>query len=98
MRYVITGAAGHISKPLAENLIRAGHKITVIGRSPDHLGSLVGSGAEAAIGTVENVDFLNRTFEGADAVYTMVSPPFNTTDLNGYEQQIGINYANAIRH
>jgi uncharacterized protein YbjT (DUF2867 family) len=37
MKYVITGGAGHISKPLAEQLLAAGHEVTVIGRNEEHL-------------------------------------------------------------
>jgi nucleoside-diphosphate-sugar epimerase len=33
MKYTITGGADHISKPLAEKLLAAGHSVTVIGRS-----------------------------------------------------------------
>ena len=37
MKYVITGGAGHISKPLAEKLLKAGHDVTVVGRSAENL-------------------------------------------------------------
>ena len=37
MKYVITGGAGNISKPLAETLLAAGHAVTIIGRSAEHL-------------------------------------------------------------
>jgi nucleoside-diphosphate-sugar epimerase len=32
----ITGAAGHISKPLAEKLLKAGNDVTVIGRNAEN--------------------------------------------------------------
>ncbi len=41
MNYVITGGAGHISKPLAEALLAAGHQVTVIGRNAANLQELV---------------------------------------------------------
>lgn len=97
MKYVITGGAGHISKPLAEILIREGHDVTVIGRSPENLKPLTGAGARAAIGTVEDVVFLTNTFKGADAVYTMVPPNFGAADWKGFIGQIGKNYAEAIK-
>jgi uncharacterized protein YbjT (DUF2867 family) len=97
MKYVITGAAGNVSKPLAEKLLKAGHRVTVIGRNPDHLKPLVEKGAEAAIGSFEDVEFLKKTFAGADAVYTMVAPPFTTTDMKSSIAQIGNNYVEAIK-
>jgi nucleoside-diphosphate-sugar epimerase len=33
MKYIITGAGGHISGPLTEKLLKAKHQVTLIGRS-----------------------------------------------------------------
>lgn len=96
MKYVITGGAGHISKPLAEQLLSAGHDVTVVGRNPENLKSLTEQGAKAAIGSVEDLAFLTGTFKGADAVYTMVPPVFQVDDWKAYIGQIGKNYAEAI--
>ncbi|HMI61537.1 MAG TPA: NAD(P)H-binding protein, partial [Puia sp.] len=56
--------------------------------------------ATAAIGSVEDADFLTATFTGADAVYTMV-PPANffdpNFDLYAHCRRIGNNFAQAIR-
>jgi uncharacterized protein YbjT (DUF2867 family) len=41
MKYVVTGAAGHVSKPLTELLLKKGHDVTVVGRSPKNLEGLV---------------------------------------------------------
>jgi len=96
MKYAITGGAGHISKPLSEKLLAAGHSVTVIGRNAENLKELVAKGATAAIGSVEDVDFLTKAFAGADAVYTMVPPNYATTDLKTHIGQVGKNYAEAI--
>ena len=61
MKYVITGAAGNISKPLAEKLLKAGHEVTVISRQEKNIESLISQGAQAAIGSVEDIDFLTNT-------------------------------------
>ena len=97
MKYAITGGAGHISKPLTEKLLAAGHDVTVIGRDVEHLKDLVKNGARAEIGSVEDVEFLKKAFNGADAVYTMVPPNYTTNDLKEYIGRIGKNYAEAIR-
>jgi len=97
MKYVLTGGAGNISKPLAEQLLKAGHQVTVIGRNPEHLKPLIDQGAKAAIGSVEDVAFLTEAFKGADAVYTMVPPIFEVDDWKSYIGQIGKNYAEAIK-
>ncbi len=97
MKYVITGGAGHISKPLAEKLLTAGHEVTVISRNAKNVESLVAKGAKAAIGSVEDVPFLTKSFAGADAVYTMVPPTMTAADWKGWIGQIGKNYTQAIK-
>jgi uncharacterized protein YbjT (DUF2867 family) len=97
MKYVITGGAGNISKPLALRLLEAGHEVTVIGRNPGNLEPLTNKGAKAAIGSVEDIDSLKTAFTGADAVYTMVPPNMGAQDWKAYIAGIGQNYAAAIR-
>jgi uncharacterized protein YbjT (DUF2867 family) len=97
MKYAITGAAGHISKPLVERLLKAGHEVTSIGRNEEHLKELTKSGAHAVIGSVEDIDFLKKAFAGADAVFTMCPPNFNTKDVKGFNAMLGKNYAEAIK-
>jgi uncharacterized protein YbjT (DUF2867 family) len=99
MNYVLTGGAGNITKPLAEKLLAAGHRVTVIGRNEANLKTLQDKGASAAIGSVDDVAFLKKAFAGADAVYTMVPPRYDLTrDWKIYIGQVGKNYAEAIRH
>lgn len=99
MKLVITGSLGHISKPLAKELIQKGHSVTVISSNPAKQKDIEALGAIAAIGSLEDVDFITTTFTGADAVYCMV-PPNNYFDHNfdllAYYQRLGHNYARAI--
>lgn len=96
MKYVVTGSLGNISKPLAEKLIAAGHSVTVVSSKADKTAQIAAMGAQAAIGSVEDVEFLTKTFAGADAVYTMVPPNFGAADWKKYIAGIGENYAEAI--
>lgn len=97
MKYVVTGSLGNISKPLAEKLIAAGHSVTVVSSNQERSEEIILMGAQAAIGSVEDVAFLTRTFTGADAVYTMVPPHYGATDWKKHIAGIGENYAGAIR-
>ena len=96
MKFVVTGSLGNISKPLAEKLIAAGHSVTVVSSKPDKTAQIEALGAKAAIGSVEDVAFLTKTFTGADAVYTMVPPNFSAANWKKYIADIGENYAEAI--
>ncbi|HZI54304.1 MAG TPA: NAD(P)H-binding protein, partial [Chitinophagaceae bacterium] len=97
MRYIVTGGAGNISKPLIKKLLEAGHEVIAVGRNADHLKELTTKGAKQAIGSIEDTEFLKKTFAGADAVYTMIPPNYTTTDLKNWMRQIGKNYADAIQ-
>lgn len=99
MKIIVTGSTGHISKPLTEELVQKGHAVTVISSKSEKQKEIENLGAIAAIGPLEDADFLTKTFSGADAVYSMV-PPANyfdhNLDLIAYYQNLGNNYAQAI--
>jgi uncharacterized protein YbjT (DUF2867 family) len=100
MKIAITGSLGNISKPLTKELVQKGHAVTVISSKPEKQKDIEALGATAAIGTVEDVDFLVKTFSDADAVYTMLPPPnFSNPnlDLMALAHKIGNNYAQAIQ-
>lgn len=96
MKITLTGAAGNITKPLAERLLSQGHTVTVIGRNEDNLTSLRDKGAITAIGSIEDADFVNKAFYGADAVYTMVPVPWHEKDWVAYHEKVGLIFAKAI--
>lgn len=97
MKYVITGGAGHIAAALTEKLLKAGHSVTVIGRTAGNLQGLVSQGATAAVGSLEDAGFVTATFAGADAVYTMIPPNFATDNFRQYQKKVASNYIAAIK-
>lgn len=101
MKIVLTGSLGHISKPLAEELVRNGHTVTVISSKAERQRDIEALGAKAAIGTMEDTDFLAATFAGADAVYCMISSGSGhldqNLDLTEYANTIADNYKHAIQ-
>ncbi len=96
MKIIVTGSLGNISQPLATALVQQGHAVTVISSKPERQAAIEAMGAAAAIGSVENADFLAATFAGADAVYAMVPPNFAITDSRAYHRRVGRSYAQAI--
>lgn len=100
MKVIVTGSLGHISKPLTEELVQKGHQVTVISSKAEKQKEIEALGATAAIGSIEDVNFLATAFTGADAVYCMI-PPNNyfdpNLDLMAYYRRTVNNYAQAIR-
>lgn len=98
MKIIVTGSLGHISRPLTQRLVRGGHSVTVISSNPDRKREIETLGANAAIGSFEDIPFLTRAFAGADAVYTMMPPrPFLEPDYTLYGRRIGEHYTSAVR-
>src|ERR1700730_6485044 len=97
MKFVVTGAAGHVSKPLTERLLARGHDVTVVGRNPKNLEGLLGRGAETAIGDMSDVRFLTETFRGADGLYLMLPPMWDSDDQKKQSVQYAKNFSTAIR-
>lgn len=96
MKITITGSLGNISQPLTSILTIKGHQVTVISSKAEKVNAIEALHARAAIGSVEDIDFLVKAFEGADAVYTMIPPNFSMPDYNQFTRQVGANYGRAI--
>lgn len=97
MKIIVTGSLGHISKPLAQQLVAGGHEVTVISTQADRQSEIEALGAAAAIGSVTDAAFLSAVFAGADAVYAMIPPNFAAPDSLLYYQTVGRSYAGAIK-
>lgn len=97
MKFIVTGSLGHISRPLAEKLIAENHDVTIISSKAEKIKEIEALGVKAAIGTVEDVDFLTSVFKGADAVYTMVPPFMGAPDWKKHIAGIGENLAAAVK-
>lgn len=101
MKIIVTGSLGNVSQPLTRELVRKGHSVTVISSQAERQKDIEAVGAQAAIGTMEDADFLSETFKGADAVYlmeTLGASSFFDQNLDFVETiaRIGENYKQAI--
>jgi len=79
--------------------VQKGHEVTVISTKPEKQAAIEALDATAAIGSIEDVDFLATTFTGADAVYTMLPPGDylnSSLDLVAECRKLGDNFVQAI--
>ncbi|SHG59201.1 Uncharacterized conserved protein YbjT, contains NAD(P)-binding and DUF2867 domains [Chryseolinea serpens] len=100
MKIIVTGSLGNISQPLTKELLQNGHSVTVISSNPEKQKDIEALGATAAIGSIDNLAFLTRTFTGSDAAYCMIPPNFHfhgNLDPRAYYRAIGETYAQAIQ-
>ncbi|CAN5394433.1 NmrA family NAD(P)-binding protein [soil metagenome] len=96
-RYVITGSLGHISKPIAEGLVKAGKDVTIITSSNEKVKEIEAIGAKAIVGSLSDPAFVKDAFKGAEVVYTMVPPIWQTNNWRASQDEIISNYVGAIK-
>lgn len=98
MNITLTGSLGHIGQPLAKQLIGQGHSVTVITSNADRQSAIEALGAKAAIGSIEDTDFLIQAFTGADAIFCMIPPAgYAEPDRVKHYEKVANHYAAAIR-
>ncbi|MEN2399385.1 NAD(P)H-binding protein [Flavobacterium sp. MC2016-06] len=99
MKIILTGSLGPISKPLAVKLIAEGHDVTVISSNKDKENEIEILGSKAAIGNIEDIDFMAEIFTGADVAYLM-QPTINffdpALDILKHYEKICEKYVQAI--
>lgn len=94
--YVITGATGNTGSVIADALLAKGQKVRVIGRSKERLERFVAKGAEAFVADVKDTAALTKAFDGARAVYAMVSSDHSAEDFRGDQERVTDSLAAAI--
>jgi len=97
MKYVITGSLGHISKPIAVALIKAGHETVIITSNNDRVEEIQSLGAKALVGSVDDRQFVTNAFSGAGAVYLMIPPNFAAADVREAQNKVTDSYFAAIK-
>jgi uncharacterized protein YbjT (DUF2867 family) len=97
MKIIISGSLGNIGKPLTAQLVKSGHDVTVISSTADRKDAIENLGAKAAIGSVSDVDFLSKTFTGADALFAMTPPNMGGVNIIKNTTDAGAAFAKAIQ-
>ena len=97
MKLIVTGSLGNVSKPLTIDLVQKGHSVTVISSNPEKQVAIEALGATAAIGSMDDSEFLAKTFAGADAVYCMIPLSFTEPDQAAYSRRLVHSYSHALK-
>ena len=94
----ITGATGKTGSVVADILLSKGEKVRVVGRTEEKLKKLQLSGAEISVGDQGDEQFLTEALHGADALYLLIPPKFDTDDFRSYYNRLGDAAVTAIRN
>lgn len=94
---VVTAATGHIGKVLVEELLRRKEKVRALGRDPKKLEPLAKAGAETLSLDLTDPAAVKKSFQGAEAVFTLVPPNYAAPNLLDYYGKIGQVYVDALK-
>ncbi|MBS1564787.1 MAG: NAD(P)H-binding protein [Bacteroidetes bacterium] len=97
MKIIVTGSLGHIGRPLTAVLLQQGHAVTVISSNAEKQNEIEAIGAKAAIGSIEDDEFLADVCHGADALFAMVPPKYSEPDPQAYYKRIAGHYSQVIQ-
>jgi uncharacterized protein YbjT (DUF2867 family) len=92
----IVGASGNIGGALASSLLGKRIKVRTVGRQADRLSALRDRGAEICVGSVGDTNFLVKAFRGAQAVFIMIPPNFQSDDYRAEQRRMGYSLASAL--
>lgn len=81
---VVTTPTGHIGSQLVSHLLAAGAPVRVIARQPEKLSPEIRSRVQVVQGSTDDIKVLSQAMRDADALFWVVPPPFQQTDLNAY--------------
>jgi uncharacterized protein YbjT (DUF2867 family) len=81
---VVTTPTGHIGSQLVPHLLAGGAPVRVIARKPEKLSAEIQSRVEIVQGSTDDINVLSRAFKDAEALFWLVPPPFQQTDLGAY--------------
>lgn len=96
-KYVITGSVGHISKPIIEGLVKAGKEVTVITSNAGKVKEIEALNAKALVGSLFDRTFVTQAFKGAEVVYTMIPPIWQTNNWRASQNKIADAYTEALQ-
>ena len=96
MNITLLGSLGNVSKPLAQQLLAAGHHVTIVSSDANKKNAIEQLGAKAAIGSVNDKAFLEQAFTGADAVYAMTPPSLGGSNIKNNTIAAGKTIATAV--
>ena len=99
MKVTVTGSLGNISRVLIEKLVANGHEVKVISSNAGKTQEIEKLNAIPLIGSIEDYEFIKKSFQGSDAVYLMIPPGTRATNEQQekqYVKTIGEQYAKAV--
>lgn len=95
-KIVILGATGTVGSKISENLLKEGHRVTVIARHAERLERFRSMGAEIIAGDVTDVEILTSVFRNADSAFVLMVDNVKAENTRAYQRQVTSKLIEAI--
>ena len=91
MKIAVATPTGHVGSAVVDFLLEFGGDIRVVllGRRPDRLKEFVGRGAEMAIGSQDDADYLVKATRGIEALFWATPPGYGSDDVRAFQNRLG---------
>jgi uncharacterized protein YbjT (DUF2867 family) len=99
MKIAVTTPSGHVGSAVADFLLQRGGDISVrlLGRRPNMLEAFIQRGADVAVGSQDDADYLLRATRDVDALFWVTPPGFGSDNVRAFQNRLGHAAAYAIR-
>ncbi len=99
MKIAVTTPTGHVGSTVVDFLLEfgGGIRVTMLGRRPTKLKESLRRGAEMAVGSQDDADYLIKATYGADALFWATPPGYGSDNVRAFQNRLGKAAARAIR-
>jgi uncharacterized protein YbjT (DUF2867 family) len=80
-KFVVAGVTGHVGSVVARDLLAAGDAVTVIVRDAKKGAAWSERGAQVAVGSVDDAEFVASAVKGADGFFALIPPHYASGDI-----------------
>jgi uncharacterized protein YbjT (DUF2867 family) len=94
---VVAGATGHVGSVVAGELLAQGAQVRVIVRDAGRGASWSGRGADVAVGSLADAEFLARALDGARGLFAILPEDPAVPDFHGHRRRMVDAIAQAVR-
>ena len=95
-KYIVAGATGRVGSAVGQELLARGARPTVVVRSQAAQRAWTERGADAVIGSLDNVSFLSAILRGADGFFVLLPENVQPDDFHGARRRMADAIAEAV--
>lgn len=95
--YVVAGVTGHVGSVVAKELLAKGKPVRVLVRTADKGAAYAKQGAEVAVGSLDDQNFLSGALKGASGFFTLLPPNYQAADFFGTQKKTADSIAGAVK-